>query len=175
MLKTIVLIVVVLLVILLVIAATKPDTFRVERSIVINAAPERIFPLIDDYKNWLAWSPYEKRDPALQRSYKGPASGKGAIYAWEGNKDIGAGSMETLESNPSSKIVIKLDFIKPFEAHNIAEFALQPEGSATRVVWSIHGPMPFVSKLMSIFFSMDKMIGTDFEKGLQDLKIAAEK
>jgi hypothetical protein len=175
MLKIVGIVIAAAIAIVLIVAATKPDTFRVERSIDIAAPAEKIFPLIDDYRSWLAWSPYEKKDPAMKRTYSGPAAGKGAMYAWDGNKDIGAGSMETLESTPYSKIVIRLDFIKPFEAHNIAEFALAPQGAGTRVVWSIHGPMPLLSKVMGLFFDMDKMVGQDFESGLRDLKAAAEK
>jgi uncharacterized protein YndB with AHSA1/START domain len=175
MLQIVVIAVVAVIVAILVLAAMKPDTFRVERSATINAPPEKIFPLLNDFHNWPAWSPWEKKDPAMQRTHSGPPSGKGAAYAWDGNKAVGAGRMEIVESAPPSKLTIKLDFIKPFEGHNVAEFTLAPHGDATRVTWAMHGPAPFISKLMQVFMSMDRMIGADFEAGLANLKAVAEK
>jgi uncharacterized protein YndB with AHSA1/START domain len=159
----------------IVVAATKPDTFRVQRSTVIKAPPEKIFPLINDYKNWPSWSPYENKDPAMKRTLSGAASGNGAIYEWQGNKNVGAGRMEIIDTVPPSKISIKLDFMKPFEAHNTAEFTLQPQGEFTNVTWAIHGPVPFFSKVMQVFINMDKMVGKDFEIGLANLKALSEK
>src|ERR1041384_1769940 len=112
---------------ILIYAATKPDSFRVQRVVLINAPPDKVFPLVNDIKAWTVWSPYEKKDPAMKRTYGAVTAGKGATYAWEGNKDVGQGSMEILESTPQ-KVVIKLDFLKPFEAHNTAEFLLAPKG-----------------------------------------------
>ena len=175
MFKTITLIVVAAIAALLIFAATRPDTFRVERTARINAPAEKIFPLIDDFHRWGTWSPYEKLDPDMQRSFGGSASGKGATYAWESKGKAGAGRMEITESTPSSKIAINLDFTRPMEGHNVAEFTLQPQGDATQVTWSMHGPSPFVAKLMGIFFNMDQMIGKDFETGLANLKAATEK
>jgi uncharacterized protein YndB with AHSA1/START domain len=159
---------------LLVYAATKPDTFRFERSTFIKAPPEKIFPLIDDLHAWSAWSPWEKKDPAMKRIFTGPQNGPGATYRWEGNKNIGVGSMAITETVPPGKVVIRLDFVKPFEAHNIVEFNLLPQDGGTLVTWVMHGPMPYVSKLMTTFFSMDKMCGKDFESGLAQLKAVAE-
>lgn len=175
MLKKIALVIVLAIAALLIFAATRPDTFRVERTARINAPAEKIFPLIDDFHRWSAWSPYEKLDPAMKRTFGGTASGKGATYAWEGNDKAGAGSMQIVESTPASKVAIKLDFIKPFEGHNTAEFKLQPQGEATQVTWAMYGPSPYVAKLMGIFFNMDQMIGKDFEAGLANLKTATEK
>ena len=175
MFKTITLIVVAAIAALLIFAATRPDTFHVERTARINAPAEKIFPLIDDFHRWGTWSPYEKLDPDMQRSFGGSASGKGATYAWESKGKAGAGRMEITESTPSSKIAINLDFTRPMEGHNVAEFTLQPQGDATQVTWSMHGPSPFVAKLMGIFFNMDQMIGKDFETGLANLKTATEK
>lgn len=155
-------------------AATKPDTFRLERSASINAAPEVIFSHLHDFRSWGAWSPWEKLDPALQRSYRGAAIGAGAIYEWKGNSDVGAGRMEIVESVPSSKLNLKLDFIAPFEAHNLTEFTLTPAGEATKITWAMTGPNPFLSKLFSLFFDMDKVVGKDFETGLANLKSVAE-
>ncbi|MDP9911261.1 uncharacterized protein YndB with AHSA1/START domain [Variovorax boronicumulans] len=175
MLKTIVLAVLALIAALLIYGATRPDSFRVERTTRIDAPAEKIFPLIDDFHRWSAWSPYEKLDPAMKRTYGGAASGKGATYAWEGNSKAGAGTMEITESQPASKVAIKLDFVKPFEGHNTAEFTLQPQGGATQVTWAMYGPSPYMAKLMGIFFDMDQMIGKDFEAGLANLKSATEK
>ena len=155
-------------------AATKPDSFRVQRVVLINAPSEKVFPLINDMKAWTVWSPYEKKDPAMKRTYGAVSAGKGATYAWEGNKEVGQGSMEIVESGPR-KIVLKLDFLKPFEAHNMGEFLLEPKGDSTSVTWAIYGPSPYMSKVVGTFMNIDDMIGRDFEKGLADLKAAAEK
>jgi len=178
MFETIVIIAVVLAIIIvaiLILAATKPGTFRIERTAAVNAPAEKVFPLIADFHQWLNWSPWEGRDPALKRTYSGAERGKGAVYAWEGNKNVGSGRMEILEAATPSKIVIKLDFLKPFEAHNTAEFTMLPQGAATSVVWVMHGPAPFMSKLMQVFMSFDNMIGKDFEAGLAKLKTISER
>jgi len=175
MLKTIAIVVVLLVAAVLIYAATKPDTFRVERSTVIKAAPAKVHALIDNFDAWAQWSPWEKKDPAMKRSRSGPATGKGAHYAWEGNKDVGKGSMTITESTPPSRVLIQLDFLSPFEAHNMADFTITPQGDTTQVKWAMYGPSPYISKLMTVFFSMDTMVGKDFEAGLADLKAAAEK
>ena len=175
MFKRILLVVVVLIGALLAYAATRPDSFRVERATVIKAPPAKVFALIDDFHQWAGWSPWEKRDPAMKRTHSGAASGKGAVYAWEGNGDVGAGRMEILETTAPSRVLIRLDFLKPFAATNTAEYTIVPEGDGTRVTWAMYGPAPFVSKLMQVFVSMDKMIGTDFEQGLANLKALAER
>lgn len=156
-------------------AATKPDLFRVERSATIKAPPDRIFALIADLRGWSVWSPYEKKDPDMKRAFNGPESGKGAVYEWDGDKNVGQGRMEIVEAAPPTKIVVKLDFIKPFEGHNTAEFTLVPAGDNTTVTWAMYGPSPYVAKVMGTLFDMDKMIGNDFEAGLANLKTAAEK
>jgi hypothetical protein len=172
--KTIALAILLIVAAILIYAATKPDTFRIERSISIRATPERIVPLIDNMHNFGLWSPYEKMDPTMQRTFSGAPSGKGAVYAWDGNSKIGQGRMEVIDSNPS-KVSIKLDFFKPFEAHNTAEFMLAPGADGTVVTWAMVGPSPYFSKLMTTFFSMDRMVGGQFEEGLVNLKILAEK
>ena len=166
-------IVVLAIVIILIVAAAKPATFRLERSTMIKAPPEKIFPFVDDFRRWTAWSPWEKIDADLKRDYGGAASGKGATYAWEGKK-AGVGRMEIIEATPSSRVLIKLDFMKPFEAHNTAEFTFTPQADGTRVDWAMYGPNVFTSKLMSTFVNIDKMVGKDFEKGLAVLKASAE-
>ena len=160
-----------------VLAAAKPDSFNVQRSAVMQAPPERICPLINDFQQWARWSPWENRDPAMKRSFSGSASGKGAIYAWDGNRNVGSGRMEILDALQPSKITIKLDFFKPFEDHNTAEFTFGPErdASATNVVWVMRGPSPFMSKVMQVFMNFDAMIGRDFEAGLANLKKLTEK
>ena len=161
--------------IVLVLAATKPNTFRIERSGVINAPADKPFALINDFHQWRSWSPWENKDPNLKRIYSGAANGKGAVYAWEGNKDVGSGRMEILDAASPSKVLIKLDFFAPFEAHNTAEFTMLPQGNATNVHWVMHGPAPFMSRVMQVFINFDKMVGKDFETGLANLKTLAEK
>jgi uncharacterized protein YndB with AHSA1/START domain len=161
--------------IVLILAAMKPDTFSIRRGATINAPPEKIFSLINDFHQWGSWSPWETKDPAMKRSFSGSASGAGAVYAWDGNKNVGSGRMEILDASSPSKIVIKLDFFTPFEAHNTAEFTMLPQGDATSVDWVMHGPARFISKLMQVFMSFDKMIGKDFEAGLSNLKKLTEK
>jgi uncharacterized protein YndB with AHSA1/START domain len=159
----------------LILAATKPEVFQVKRSIMVKAPPDGIFALINDFHQWRNWSPYEDRDPNLKRSYSGAENGKGAVYAWEGNRNVGSGRMEILEALAPAKIVIKLDFFTPFEGHNTAEFTMLPQGDATHVTWLMHGPAPFMNKVMQVFMNCDKMIGRDFEVGLANLKRLTEK
>jgi hypothetical protein len=161
--------------VVLILAATKPDTLRVQRATSIRAPADKIFQMINDFHQWRVWSPYEDKDPAMQRTYEGAASGKGAVYAWDGNKNVGSGRMEILEASVPSRITIKLDFFKPFEGHNTAEFTMLPQGDVTNLTWTMHGPAVFMSKLMQVFMNLDHMIGRDFETGLANLKKLAEK
>jgi Polyketide cyclase / dehydrase and lipid transport. len=161
--------------VVLILAATKPDRFSVRRATTVKAPPERIFPLISDFHQWGSWSPYERKDPAMKRSYSGAASGNGAVYAWDGNRNVGSGRMEILDASAPSKIVIKLDFFTPFEGHNTAEFTMLPQGDATSLTWLMHGPAPFMSRLMQVFMNIDNMVGKDFEVGLANLKRLTEK
>lgn len=151
MVKTVAIVVVVLIAALLAFAATRPSTLRVQRAASIKAPPEKIFPLINEFRRWEAWSPYEKLDPALKRTFSGTAGGKGAVYEWEGDRNVGKGRMEIIDTAPPSKIVIKLDFEKPFEGHNTAEFTLEPDGESTTVTWVMHGPNRYIGKLMSVY------------------------
>mgnify|MGYP005806182507 CR=1 FL=1 len=161
--------------VILVFALTKPDSFHVERMASIKAPPEKIFPLINDFNNWPKWSPWEKRDATMKKTLSGAASGVGAVYDWDGNSDVGAGRMEISESTPSQKIAIKLDFKRPMAASNVATFTLTPHGDATDVTWAMDGPSPYVAKVMDVIFGFDKMIGGDFQQGLDALKAEAEK
>jgi hypothetical protein len=162
-----------LVVVLLIIGATKPNTFRVERSATIKAPAGKVFGLINDFHEWTKWSPWETIDADLQREYTGAPAGKGAAYAWEGKK-AGTGAMLITLSEPSNLILIKLDFVKPMVATNTTEFALSSEGGATTVRWSMFGPMPFMHRVMSTFMSMDKMVGGSFEQGLAKMKAVAD-
>lgn len=161
--------------VVLTLAVTKPDTLRVQRSIGIAAPADRIFPLISDFHQWLDWSPYERKDPAMKRTYEGAVRGAGAIYAWDGDRNVGSGRMEILEAAAPSRIVIKLDFFTPFEGHNTAEFTMLPQGDGTHVTWLMHGPANFMSRLIQVFINLDNMIGRDFEAGLANLKTITEK
>jgi uncharacterized protein YndB with AHSA1/START domain len=156
------------------IAATKPDSFKVQRTVMIKAPREAVFELVNDYRNWAAWSPWEKKDPGMKRTLSGPVSGVGAVYAWDGNSEVGKGRMTIKESAPD-RIVLALDFEKPLEGHNTAVFALESKGLTTDVTWSMEGPAPFISKVIQVFCDMDAMIGAEFEKGLAAMKVAAEK
>jgi hypothetical protein len=157
----------------LIYASTRPDRFRYARTATINARPEAIYPLINDYGNWPQWSPYEHRDPAMKRTFEGPIAGRGAVYKWHGNKNVGSGRMEIIDTTPN-KITIKLDFFAPFKANNIAEFTLEPRGAGTDVTWAMHGPVPFIGKVMGLVIDCDKMCGNDFQAGLASMKAVAE-
>ncbi|HEY9104551.1 SRPBCC family protein [Chitinimonas sp.] len=173
MVTMLVIVIVVALVGVLSVAASRPDTFRVERSIIVAAPQETVQALIEDFHRWVDWSPWEKLDPALQRQYSGQPLGLGAIYEWNGNNKVGQGRMEIIEALPG-KVLIQLDFFRPFKASNKAEFQLEPATGGTQVSWAMYGPSPFISKLMSLVASMDKMVGKDFERGLAQMKAAAE-
>lgn len=160
---------------ILVYAATKPDTFRVARSITVNAPAERIFPLIEDYRRWPAWSPYEDKDPHMKRTFGAVAAGRGATYAWEGDGNVGAGNMTIVETIPDRQIGIRLNMLKPISASNDVTFDLVPQAQGTAVTWAMSGTVPYVAKIMHVFFNVDKMVGRDFETGLKRLKAAAEK
>lgn len=157
------------------IAATKPNNFVVQRTTDVAAAPETVFALIDDFHKWRDWSPWEGLDPDLKRKMSGAQSGRGAVYEWDGNKKVGSGRMEIVEAAAPNKVVIKLDFLRPFEAHNMAEFTIVPQGQTTRVNWAMRGPSPFMTKVMQTVMNFDKMIGKDFERGLANLKAIAER
>ena len=175
MLKKLVIAVVVILAVIAGLAAMQPDTFTVTRSITIKAPPEKIIPLVNDFRNWKSWSPWENLDPNMQRTFSGAASGTGAVYAWEGNSDVGKGRMEITGQELPFKVTVKLEFIEPIASTNITDFALVPKGELTTVNWTMNGPMMVITKIMSVFTSMDKMIGKDFEKGLAQMKAVAEK
>lgn len=175
MLRMILWIVLVLVVACLLYATTRPNLV-VQRSVLIQAPPEKIYPYLNDFHQWSSWSPWEKMDPAMQKTYTGPESGRGAGYAWQGNSKVGQGTMEITDSAPGNHVTIKLDLIKPFENHNIAEFTLEPQDNdATRVKWTMQTQSSYMAKLIGVFVNMDKVVGTDFERGLENLKAVSEK
>ncbi len=154
-------------------AASKPDTFSVQRSTLIDAPPEQIFPLIDDLRAQSAWSPFEK-DPNMKRTHSGPARGPGAVYAWDGNRQVGAGQIAITESQPPSKVVLALQMLRPFKADNVVEFTLDRTGAGTRVTWAMRGRSPFMAKVMGLFMNCDDMVGKQFDEGLVKLKTLVE-
>jgi hypothetical protein len=162
------------LALLLVYAGSRPDTFRIQRSVRIQAPSERIFPLLDDFRRWAAWSPWDKKDPAMRRTLGGAESGVGATYAWEGNSDVGKGRMAITASVPRSRVEVQLDIEQPMQARNDVVFLLEPDGDGTRVTWSMSGGQTFLGKLVGVFLDMDQMVGRDFEAGLATLKALAE-
>ena len=157
----------------LLLATRQPDTFRVQRTALIAAPADRIYPLIADLKQMNSWNPFVTRDANIQGSYSGPAAGTGARYVFEG-KQAGSGSLRITDAAVPTRVAMKLDMSAPMEAHNDVLFMLAPEGGATRVTWTMQGPSPFLGKVMGVIFSMDKMVGGAFEEGLADLKIRAE-
>jgi uncharacterized protein YndB with AHSA1/START domain len=173
-LKTIAILAVLIAAILL-FAATKPDTFRIQRSLIIQAPPEKIFPLINDLHQWPQWAPQDKEDPSMKRAYGGAESGLGAISDWSGSGSTGRGRMIITESVPPKRITLQVDWVKPFTARNLNQFTLEPDGTSTRVSWSMEGPNLYAMKLMSIFTNMDHLMGQHFETGLANLKLLSER
>lgn len=159
----------------LILASRQPDVFRVQRSAVIAAPADRIFPMINDLKAMNSWSPFVKKDPHIQGSYRGPAAGPGAGYDFKGNSEVGSGSLEIVKADVPKSVQLKLDMTAPMAAHNDITFSLVPDGNGTRVTWAMQGAQPFLGKVMGVIFNMDKMVGGAFEEGLADLKSKAEK
>jgi uncharacterized protein YndB with AHSA1/START domain len=175
MLSTILIILAVIVLAVLAYAATRPDDFEVRREIDITSQPARVFGFLNDFGQWAKWSPWEKMDLAMQKTFSGSAIGKGSIYQWKGNKKVGEGRMEILESQPASSVKIDLQFLAPFKAHNQTLFTLVPTRDGTHVSWAMSGKKNFMMKMMGVFMDMDTMVGKDFEKGLSTLKLEAEK
>jgi uncharacterized protein YndB with AHSA1/START domain len=175
MIKTILLIVAAAIAALLIYAATKPDNFRLERSATIAAPPDKVFALINDLRQFNTWNPFAKMEPTVVMTYDATSAGVGGAYHWKGDK-TGEGRMQITESVPAQRVSAKLDFVKPFEAHNLVDFTVQPQGDkGSTVTWAMHGPMPYLNRVMTVFFDMDKTVGKDFEAGLANLKALAEK
>jgi uncharacterized protein YndB with AHSA1/START domain len=172
---TVVYLPIVVLVFILVLAAFRPPDFRIERTAVLAAPPDKVFAQVEDFHRWVSWSPWEKVDPDMKRTYEGPASGVGAVYRWQGNQKIGKGLMTLLESRPDELIRIRLEFLKPFRAVHLAEFSFKPQEGGTSVTWSMSGKNNLMAKMIHLFINMDKMVGGDFAKGLAQLKSLVEK
>lgn len=173
-LATILMVLAALLAIFLIIVATRPDEYRVSRTVTIAAPAPAIFDQINTPKNWEAWNPWGKVDPNMKLTYDGPASGVGASYAWVGNNQVGEGKMTVTESKPVELVRFRLDFYKPMAGTSDAEFTFKPDGDKTTVTWSMSGKNNFIAKAMCLFMDMDKMVGGQFEKGLADLKQVVE-
>jgi hypothetical protein len=165
----------VILAAILIAAAARPDTFTVQRKIVVNAPPDWVFPLLVHFQRWRDWSPWEQKDPGMKRAYGPTISGKGATYMWSGNKDVGEGAMEIIDVKSPSLVRLRLDFHKPFKTQNEVDFVLEQKGGGTEVTWTMRGPTPYVAKIAHLFIDMDRMVGKDFEQGLANLKARAEK
>jgi hypothetical protein len=174
MLKKILIGLVIVIVIFLIVVALQPSTYRVTRSLTMAAAPEVVFPHVNELKKWAAWNPWEKLDPNMKMTYEGPEAGVGASYSWVGNSDVGEGRMTITGSKPSESIQLKLEFFKPMAGVSDTEFTFKPQGNQTEVTWTMSGKNNFIGKAMCLFMNMDKMIGPDFEKGLVSLKAVAE-
>ena len=173
MLKIAAIVIALLIVAMLFYAATKPDSFRVQRSVSIRAPADKIFPLINDLHQWDAWTPYNK-DPAMKTTFGGAPTGVGSTYAWHGNSQVGQGDIEISASIAPRKVALNLHMIKPFEANNTVEFTLQTKGDVTDVSWAMDGKQVFIGKVLGIFMNMDNMVGKDFEVGLERMKVLAE-
>jgi hypothetical protein len=164
------------IVVFVIVVALQPSDFRIERSATMRAPAPAAFAQVNDFQNWQAWSPWEKVDPALKRQYDGPKAGTGAVYAWQGNKDVGEGRMTIMESRPGEVVRIKLEFFKPFAATNTAEFSFKPAGAdTTAVTWSMAGQNTFLSKAICLFVDMDRMVGGMFDQGLTHMKAIVER
>ena len=163
----------VLVAVLLVVIMTRPDTFHVERTAVVHAPADVVFARLEDFHKWPDWSPWEKLDPAMQRTFSGADKGVGAVYAWKGNDKVGEGRMTILEAAPSSKLGLRLEFLKPFQSTSRTTFDLAPGDGGTQVRWAMDGPQNFMSKAMCLVMDMDKQVGGDFEKGLAALDTVA--
>lgn len=175
MLKIIAIVIVVLVAGVLLFATTRPDSFQVQRTASIKAPPEKIFPLINDLQRFKTWNPFARKDPNAKETYTGPASGKGATSTFEGNNEVGKGSLEITDSIPPSKVAMQLRMTEPMEADNQIEFTLEPRGDVTHVTWAMRGHCSYLGKIVGLFFNMDRMVGGDFETGLASLKAVAEK
>lgn len=174
MLKKILIALAAILVVLIVVVATRPSEFRIARTTTIAALAPAVFAQVNDFHKWEAWNPWAKIDPAMRQTYEGAPSGIGAIYTWAGNHEVGEGRMTLTESRPSDLIGVRLEFLKPFKAANVAEFTFRPEGGQTVVTWSMTGRNNFMAKALHLVMNMDRMVGGQFEKGLAQMKAVVE-
>jgi uncharacterized protein YndB with AHSA1/START domain len=155
-------------------ASTKDDAFTVQRSALVSAPPQRVFDFVDDFHAWGDWSPWDKLDPNIKRTFSGAPRGVGAVYEWEGDSKVGKGRMQITTSTPGQRVALDLEFIAPWKAQNVTTFDFEAQGAQTQVTWGMSGTRTLMMKVMSVFMDMDSMIGKDFEKGLASLKGLAE-
>lgn len=174
MLTTVLVVATIIVVALVIIIALQPAEFRIARSTVMSAPATAVFAQVNDFHKWEGWNPWGKIDPAMKQTYEGEPAGTGAVYTWSGNNEVGEGRMTITESRPSDLIRVKLEFMKPFAAVNVAAFTFKPECGQTAVTWSMTGAKNFMAKAIHLFMSMDKMIGGQFEKGLAEMKSIVE-
>lgn len=174
MLKKILLVLAIFVIVFIVIVALQPAEYSVVRTTTISAPAKAVFGEVNDFHKWEAWSPWAKMDPEAKNTFEGAPAGTGAVFAWAGNRKVGAGRMKITESNPDYLIRIKLDFLKPFPSTANVEFVFNPEDSQTAVTWTMSGRKNFISKGVCLFMNMDKMVGGDFERGLTSLKSVVE-
>lgn len=156
-------------------SATKPNTFTISRSATIAAPAEKIFAIVNDFRRWPEWSPWQHMDPDMKQTMSGPPAGVGAVVEWSGNKMVGAGRTELVASEPPSRLAMRLDMYRPMKASNDVEYTLVPEGSRTRVTWAMRGAQPLPAKIFATFVDCDALVGKDFERGLANLKALAER
>ena len=166
--------IVVLIAVFLIMVMLQPSHYQVERTATINAPAPVVFGLVNDFHKWETWSPWEKLDPAIKKSFEGPPAGTGSMYSWSGNSEVGEGKITITESRPSDLVKLRLEFIKPFAATSVTDFTFTPSGNSTNVKWTMAGENNFIAKAFSMFMNMDKMVGGDFEKGLAQMKKVAE-
>jgi len=171
----IILVVVILVVAILVFAATRPNTFHVQRSVTIKASPEKIFPLINDLRAWDNWAPDDRKDSTTTTKFSEPAAGTGATAEWDSKGRGGKGRMQIIESVPARKVAVMVDFVRPFEAHNRNEFTLEPDAAGTKVTWTIQASNLYAMKLVGVFFNIQREFGKHIDAGLSNLKAVAEK
>ena len=174
MLKIILTILALIVVVFVVVVALQPADFRVARSATMSAPAQAVFAQVDDLRNWEAWNPWQKIDPAMKLTFAGPPAGPGASYSWAGNNEVGEGRLTITESRPNDLVLIKLEFLKPFTATNTATFTFKSIGNQTAVTWSMEGRNNFMAKAINLFMNMDRMVGGQFEKGLADMKAVVE-
>lgn len=174
MIKKILLLLVVAIAVICMLAARKPNEMNVTRSTTIAAPPEAVFKVVNDFRQWDAWSPWSKLDPNMTKSLEGPPEGVGAVYKWSGNMEVGEGSTSLVESKPNEKIGMKLAFVRPMEGTSDVNFTFAPEGPGTKVTWNMKAPQPFIGKVMSVFMDCEKMCGDQFNEGLANLKKLVE-
>jgi uncharacterized protein YndB with AHSA1/START domain len=159
---------------LVVFIATRPSDFRITRSATIAAAPETLFTQVNDLHRWNSWSPWAKIDPNAKQTFSGPPAGVGASSTWAGNNEVGEGRMTITESRPNDLVQLRLEFFKPFQATNVAEFTFQPEGAQTLVTWTMTGKNNFIAKAFGLVVDCDKMVGGQFEQGLAQLRATVD-